>query len=38
MEQERLLENRVETQDEVVVEIPTTPEIEETVVETTTGP
>ena len=38
MEQERLRENRVETQDEVVVEIPTTPEIEETVVETTTGP
>ncbi len=38
MEQERLRENPVETQDEVVVEIPTTPEIEETVVETTTGP
>ena len=38
MEQERLRENPVETQEEVVVEMPTTPEIEETVVETTTGP
>ena len=37
MEQERLRENPVETQEEVVVEMPTTPEIEETVVETTTG-
>jgi len=38
MEQERLRENPVEMQDDVVVEMPTTPEMEETVVETTTGP
>jgi len=38
MEQERLRENPVETQEEVVLDVPITPEIEETVVETTTGP
>ena len=38
MEQERLRENPVETQEEIVVEMPITPEIEETVLETTTGP
>jgi len=38
MEQERLRENPVETQEDIVVEMPITPEIEETVLETTTGP
>ena len=38
MEQERLRENPVETQEEVVLDVPITPKIEETVVETTTGP
>lgn len=38
MEQERLRENPVETQEEVVLDVPITPELEETVVETTTGP
>lgn len=38
MEQERLRENPVETHEEIVVEMPITPEIEEPVLETTTGP